>query len=790
MIKNITLLLVSITMSMYGYSQNKELKGQVVDAESNLPLSSATISVNGKAQTVTDDSGFFNLDCQGEMLLKISFIGYEKIDLEVNNCSKFQKVKLQAITTLINEVGVTAALQEQKILEIPQANKRLSEEELTRNNGLYFDDAINANVPGVYMQRRGISSGQQFNIRGYGSGVGFKGANNNFDGQGYKVYLNNIPLTDAEGITVLDDIDFASIGNAEIVKGPSGSLYGLAIAGAVNLETKQAEEGEHSIQQKVMMGSYGLLRTTTQYQINNKKVSLMANYGHQESNGYMEHTASTKDFVNVIADIKINNKQSLNTYLGYSNSYDERAGELTIEQFEQGTYVGNTRYLANNAHSELQSFRGGINHNYQILPWLKNATSLFGSSVLNNSSSAAGWTDKTPLNYGLRSTLDFNFNFKNNWGLNGVAGIEAQKQNATIIGYAMSVNPNDTSGYNIKSTIKSNQLAISSTYSYFTEWTVNMPYNFSFVAGLGVSSMGIKLHNNIYDPLSTTAVNVNANYNNLVSPHFALNKVFNKKVSVYASYSKAYKAPVSSNIVLSTTGELNTGLKPEIGHQFEIGSKGNLFKNNLHYELALFNTIFKDKMTSVAVPLDSVTTGYTYIANGGTQNNKGIEVLLKYNIKFNKSAFFSSINPYANFTYSYFRYKDFAYQSLDRNSEVVNNNYDGLAVAGVSPYVFNAGVDLVSNLGLYGNVNYTFKSSMPITSDGLNNTVAYHLLNAKIGYQKRINQFGLDFYVGANNITSTKYYTMVFINQLTDAYIPGPKDINLYAGINLKYHIK
>ena len=54
----------------------------------------------------------------------------------------------------------------------------------------------------------------------------------------------------------------------------------------------------------------------------------------------------------------------------------------------------------------------------------------------------------------------------------------------------------------------------------------------------------------------------------------------------------------------------------------------------------------------------------------------------------------------------------------------------------------------------------------------------------------RGNVLGLDFYVGLNNITSTKYYTMVFVNQLIDAYIPGPRNINFYAGINLKYHIK
>lgn len=76
---------------------------------------------------------------------------------------------------------------------------------------------------------------------------------------------------------------------------------------------------------------------------------------------------------------------------------------------------------------------------------------------------------------------------------------------------------------------------------------------------------------------------------------------------------------------------------------------------------------------------------------------------------------------------------------------------------------------------------------MPYTSDGLNETDAYSLLNAKLGFRKQLSDFNLDVYVGANNITGTQYYQMVFVNQLPDAYIPAPNEINFFGGINLKY---
>jgi iron complex outermembrane receptor protein len=76
---------------------------------------------------------------------------------------------------------------------------------------------------------------------------------------------------------------------------------------------------------------------------------------------------------------------------------------------------------------------------------------------------------------------------------------------------------------------------------------------------------------------------------------------------------------------------------------------------------------------------------------------------------------------------------------------------------------------------------------MPFTSDGLNKTSAYGLLNAKLGIQRSIKHFNFDVFAGAINMTNTQYAYMVFLNQLPDAYMPAPNKINYFGGINLKY---
>jgi iron complex outermembrane receptor protein len=796
--KRIIVLAFIIAGSLSAYSQNL-IRGKVFDTKTNLPLAGATISFAGKGGTTTDKDGRFTIECGKTNKITVSYAGYEQVHQPVKNCNDELAIGLAPANTILNNVEITAtSVLNKSVLYQPASITRLSPVELKRGTGIYLDDAINTNVPGVMMQRRSVSAGQQFNIRGYGNGTrGTNGVNSNFDGQGYKVYLNGIPVTDAEGITLMDDIDFGSIGNVEVTKGPSGTLFGLAIAGVVNLKTIKPEKGKTSIGQDVMVGSYGLRRYTTHFDMGGERSSLLVNYGRQQSDGYMTHTASHKDFINIAGDFQPNDKQSISTYFGYSKSYDERGGELTIAQYNAKDYSGNPAYIKNNGHSEIIGFRAGMSHTYNFTGNISNTTTVFATGITNNSSSAAGWTDKDPINFGLRSTFDTKFSFTDGVSLTGITGIETQSQRAQIIGYAMIADSTNLSGYNRIGAMRSNQFTKTGTSSLFTEWTLSLPHALSLTAGLGWSNMHIELNDRFY--VATAArvpTQFKQKYDGMLSPHIAINKVFSEAVSVYVAYSKGYKPPVSSYFYIPFvtgapgTGMLNNGLQPEIGQQYEIGTKGSLLHYKLNYEIAVFDAVFSHKMTAVAVPLNSTTTAYSYVVNGGKQDNKGLEVLVKYTAYESGRGFFRSVRPFANFTYSKFRYEDFKFQTLNAaRTGVVTTDYSGKAVAGVAPIVFNAGFDLFTNPGFYANAYYSYRDAVPITSDGINKTKSFGLVNAKLGYRVSITQhFDLDAYAGGTNLTGQQYYFMVFANQLPDAYLPAPRNAALFGGLNLKYN--
>ena len=796
------LLLLSLCCSLTAVAQTAQLKGRIIDEATRTPLAGVNIAGNGAQRVVSDRNGEFTVSCTADSLrLRLTYLGYATLQRSYG-CGQRGTVEI-ALSATAQELGTvevtsnTLSAGAVNPIEEPRAVVRLDERDIRRSTGLYLEDAINTNVPGVTMQRRTQSGGQQINIRGYGNGMGFRGVSSNFDGQGVKVYLNGIPITDAEGITVMDDLDFGSVASADVLKGPAGTLYGLAIAGVVNLETEHAPGNESSVGQEVVAGSYGLLRTTTRLSIGGQNSSVRVNYGHQEFGGFMPHTESRKDFANLLGDFRLNDKQTVTTYFGFADSYDERNGELSIEQYNTFDYSGNARYIKNNAHSAVRTFRAGIGHRYRFGNHLSNTTTLFGSSQSMDNSSAGGWTDKLPENYGLRSVFESRYALGRETELSGITGIEVQKMNAQTIGYGMGADSTDLDGYNVITSLRSDQATTNSTLSYFTQWTLDLPRQFSVTAGVGISNMHLRLEDRLWGfsnnhPGNTRLPVYDKKYHNLVSPSVAVNKQLNEVASVYASYSTAHKAPVSGNILISTTGELNTGLTPERGVQLEVGTKGSFLNDRLAYTVAVFQTKFKDKFTTIAVQNpENTATLYSYIVNGGRLNNKGLEIAVGYDAIAAGTGFVTAVRPFANFTYSDFTYEDYAFQTIGKNADnedvPVIDDYSGKAVAGVAPVVFNAGVDVDTKAGVYGNVYYNYRSSMPFTSDGVNETDPYGLLNAKVGFRKTFRHFGLDVYAGSYNITGAQYYQMIFVNQLPDAYIPGPREINFFGGINLNY---
>ncbi len=665
------------------------------------------------------------------------------------------------------------------ILNQPQAIGIVTRQDLKRNDGLFLEDAINL-VPGVRMESRSLSGGQRITIRGYGNGT-------NFNGTGYKAYLNNIPITDAEGNTILDDIDISTLGRVAVIKGPASSLYGSGIGGVIRMFTLRPEPQATRFTQELIGGTQTLIRTNSRVESAGDNSSVLLNYGYQHSDGFRIHNESRKNYALLSAEVQPSAKQSLSFYGAFNRSYEQLAGQLTEEQFNNKQNVAEAAYLGNDAHVAIDSIRLGATHSYEFHPAVNNITSAYASGYQLDQPFAGGRSDNLAVNFGGRTEFNLAFG-QPGLGLNGTVGTEVQQTHS----FKKSYNMND----GVLGGIRGDLQVIALQSNTFMQWDLLLPYEFTFTAGASLNFVHYSIRDRLYNTANPTHPDQSGikDFSPVVTPRVALLKTFGPQLSLYGQVSQGYSPPGSGSVVIPQIGQVNTDLKPERATLYEIGAKGLLLQGRFAYELALFEMHVQDKLTPRAVTSDTGTVLYTITTNAGTQDNRGVELALRYNLIQDKTGPVSVIQPFVSYAFSAFRYDIF---KSDNNNNANTIDYSGKKVVGVPANVLNLGLDFALRAGLYINSTFQYVDSMPLTFDNLHWAQSYSLLSAKLGYRTDLGgHFRLDAFAGGNNLLGSRYYTFVFLNASysgpsgpidPNVYLNGPYKPTFYGGVNLSY---
>ena len=758
-----------------------QLRGRVFDGYTNAPLVDVVVTQAGGGVTAsTDRNGQFTVPCSEGMTLAFRRFGYEPNQRVVTDCAEAVQVGLVPGAQSLSAVHTVGTTREGSSPERPQAVTVMSRQELQRGTGLFLQDAINL-TPGIRMQRRTMSGGQTITIRGYSNG----GDAGNFVGTGYKAYLNGIPLTNAEGLTILDDVDFATLGRVDVVRGPASSIYGGGIGGVVNLYTARPARLGTTMVQEATTGSDGLLRSDTRLEHVSSGATTMLDYGHQGYDSYRIHSASKKDYGTFLGDFRPSERRTISTYLSYAASRDLRAGELDSAQFAQELNTGEDRYLANDAHQDIESFRAGVSHGYRLNDHVRNvATAYYSGNVLEDVY-AAGLNSKSNQSFGARMVFDTDFD-ELALPLHGVSGVEFQKSNAFAQGYGLTDR--------VLGALRSDLETSTMQYSLFTQWDVPLPASFALTAGASANFIEYA----ITDRMATTANPTHLDgsgrktFDPVITPRVALRRMFGPDVSAYVNVSQGYQPPTAGDAVILYTGEPNAELKPERATQYEIGSKGSILGKRLSYQVALFDLRVTDKLSPQAVFDTDGTVLYSYTVNAGDQVDRGLELAASYAVIDGPTGIMSLVRPFVSYTYSDFTYRNFG---SDAGGAAGSVDYSGNDVVGVAPHVFNAGLDAALTSGVYMNATYHRTDGMPISYDNAHRAPGFSLLDAKLGFAHDIaSRFAIDAFVGGNNLTDSRYYTQVFLNHKFDTanphmYLPGPYTAKYYGGLKLRYHL-
>ncbi|HET7274262.1 MAG TPA: TonB-dependent receptor [Longimicrobiaceae bacterium] len=759
-------------------SAQTPVTGTVYDAAASARLADVVVvDSSGNTTALTDESGRFTLPCTGATTLTFEKYGYESTRRAVSACGATVKIYLDPRAEILAPVNVVA-FADRPLVEQPQAVTTLVPRELNRGTGLFLREAINL-TPGVRMQARTMGGGHTITIRGYGTGDDSQ----NFIGSGYKAYYNGIPITDAEGQTILDDVDFAGLGHVEIIRGPASSIYGGGIGGVVQLSTALPHELGTHVSQDAMGGSHGLIRSTTRLANVKEGATTLVSYGHQAYDSYRIHSASRKDFGTFLGEFRPSDVQSVSTFIGYANSREERAGQLDSIQFAQRLNTGEDRYINNDAGQDIESFRAGVTHRYQFSDNLETGATAFYTGNTREDIYAVGLNSSSNQTFGARMVL----NTKAALGgvpLLGVSGGEFEETNSLGQGYRLSDG--------VLGTLRSDLSTSTMQYSLFTEWDAKLPADLTLTAGLSANFIEYSIIDRMASPSNPEHLDGSGRktFDPVITPRVALLKMLGPDASVYAGVSQGYSPPTASDAVVAYTGEPNEALSPERATQYQVGSKGRLLGGRLTYQVALFDLRVTDKLTSEAVFDGDGTVLYSYTVNAGDQDDRGIELAASYALIDDPSRLVSMVRPFASYTYSDFVYDDFR---SDNNDDANTVDFSGNQVVGVAPHVFSAGVDAGLRSGVYMNATYHHTDEMPLSYDNEHWAPAYSLLNAKIGFARAIGEsLHLNAFVGGHNLQGSLYFTQAFLNHKFDrpnphVFVPGPYDATFYGGLNLSY---
>lgn len=753
------LFLLSVKMMV---AQN-QIQGKVVDGETNTSLSNTSIyNLETKDVVITDKLGHFTIPTKGNYRFKKE--GYEEKVIEVST-NTFLIVQLTVKPLELNEVIVNTN-------QIPKALKRavttievLSAKDINRGNDINVSQILNR-TPGVFMQSGALNT-NRLTIRGIGS-------RNLFGTSKIRAYFKDIPLTNGSGETTIEDFELGSISRIEIVKGATSSIYGAGLGGAIHLTPLNADLNETSIQSEFTIGSFGLLKSTVNFNQGSTKNSFRGVYSNTHSDGYRDNNEYDRQTFTLSTNHFINNNNEFSVLLSY---VDLKA--FIPSSLNEDTFINNPTVAAftwGQAQGFEDSKRGilGVTWNHQYHKKLKQVTSVFGSFRKGYEPRPFNILEENVLAFGLRSRLIGEVQLFGKL-LDYTFGGEYFKDNYTSKTFENLYEDFPIGTGSVKGSRLSDFRENRTYYNVFFEANYELSKKTTIVLGMNYNKTSYDLKDRFTVSNENPDQSGSFAFDGIVSPKIGVSHLISKNISLYGNIGQGF-SPISLEETLLPDGQINTNLKPETGWNYEIGTRISALNNKLLFNAGVYRLDVRNLLVSRRVAQDQFVG-----VNAGETQHDGLEVSLNYQWV-HKDAF--KLGTFFNYTLNDFTFKEF----VDGD-----NDFSGNALTGVPSDVFNAGIDVSTKLGIYGTINFQHVGSQPITDSNSLFSNSYNLTNFKIGYKKELSkQLTLNAFLGVDNVFNKTYASQILINASSFGgrapryYYPG-NPANYFGGVNINY---
>ncbi|ARS42434.1 TonB-dependent siderophore receptor [Sphingobacteriaceae bacterium GW460-11-11-14-LB5] len=645
-----------------------EVRGKVITAEGK-PAQFVSVSLDRLRTTIVDADGNYRFRDipEGAHTLFVSYIGLESQSREINikagtkvsadftlreSHSELDEVVINGGET--NRFSVkkttTAAKMPLANLDNPQVYTTIPKTLLNEQMITDFSYALK-NSPGVYKIQgsRGI----------------------NTDGASYysmRGFRTEAALVDGLPSQTNGEIDPSNIERVELIKGPSGTLFGGAVVsfgGLINIVTKKPIDtagGEISY----LTGSFGLNRITADVYgpaKKNSKLLFRMNAAYQYQGSFQDAGFRRTTFFAPAVEYRASNRLTLSLNAGFyqteatssSTIFLNRVRKFIATTPEELNFDWKRSYNSNDLTMKNPTVNIKAQINYQISDQWRSQTIYSSNSrksdgfyqyeFIRGATSDEMLERNISLQNSTNTASDIQQNFIGDFKILGlrnrlIVGLDYLNQTINnnnspylVFDNVSGLNPSDPNYVKLSRAAVEARLAASTAaptknigksniYSAYASDVLNITNRLLAMLSLRVD----RFQNRGTLNQATNTIVTNSKYmQTAVSPKLGLvYHVIKDQVSVFGNYMNGFAnvAPVTQPEGAGVSGTF----KPQHANQFEAGVKTDLFNGLLSFTASVYDI----KVDNLTRNEDLIVGGTTYniTVQNGTQRSKGVELEL------------------------------------------------------------------------------------------------------------------------------------------------------------------
>jgi iron complex outermembrane receptor protein len=647
----------------------------------------------------------------------------------------------------IEEVNVSALPGKKNVLRVPATVVVLDSAMLDKTRVQSLLPVFNS-VAGVRMEERSPGS-YRLSVRG-------SLLRSPFGVRNLKVYLDEMPLTNAGGEAYINLIDQWAIQNVEIHKGPDGSLFGANSGGVVRLGFFN---DNNTVKTRVesTVGSYDLYRGSVRTDQGKNKHRFFVTAAGEHAGGYRQNSTVDRYFAQGGESWKYNPNGVLKIMALYSALHYETPGGLTAAQQTTNPRGSRPRSGAvpgaeeQNAGIYNNTFLGSVTHEMKFTSSWDHMFCVFTSVTDFKNPFITNYEIRAEKNFGLRTWVRYHGG--DEIKKECILGAEQQFMNAQISNYT---NKAGSKG----SLIGADETDISQGF-LFTRLSFDF-YNWFLVEGS--LSLNRNYMNNKNPGLGLTS---QVNLEPQLMPKLAMSFLLARGCSLRALMSRGYSAP-SLQELRPAPGVFNNSLQPEHGWNYEVGSRWLSRDQRYRADITGFFYQLDDAIVRMVA-----RSGYEYFVNAGSTSQPGVEfqgsaVVVRRNKGLIRSAEAMVAATWYNFTF------------------VNYSSYSGNKITGVPDQVYSGNV----TLKFPGNIFFYFQdlhvSKLPLDDGNTAWASSYDLLQIKGGWVASSHPF-LQVSVACDNVLDQLYSSGHDLNAFGGRYYNPSPARNFFAQLILRF---